>query len=395
MKFAHSSVGFVKFQVGHNMDDESRGMRRGKPQQQYYSPGSGPLKKSPMGPDDVEGGKPEFPSGGNDPPRRGHGRSRHNRNSNKDSNRFHDDVSDRLSNISISNHDSTKPAYYNRKPEQPNHIPKRDGFRSPSPRRGDAGPASRGPGNARFEEPVRSNSGYGDNHHEGRSKRYSGNRRHPQEGEGRENDNHRRLGDGRLNSEPRNMSPPRKVMMENQPPRGRDTRSMDSSRHMHHSNGSKPPTGRRGSGLNMGFNLDSMPPRFRKKFLAESGQLDPESNAQAGGGNNYQPGFYNQSQQHHPQQQHGPPMWSQTLPSRGRGRLRDEDFDREKLKHTMNAYLQTYDSGTDSRSSTPHALTMGGPGRSHYTGSQENIHSSNNYTPQNKHYGNNNRNDGE
>ncbi|XP_039746843.1 uncharacterized protein LOC120624394 isoform X1 [Pararge aegeria] len=158
----------------------------------------------------------------------------------------------------------------------------------------------------------------------------------------------------RQGSEARSISPTHQNLERN-----RDSRSMETWAGRHKSgSGAKPPSGRRNSA---GFptdarskqiiNLDNIPPRFRKKYnLEPSGHQSFDSVDQLNKDryihNNmtqsaYNPGQFNSSHNTN---------WSQTLPSRGRGRLRDhEHFDKEKF---VNSYLQNYDV-TNSRRSTP------------------------------------------
>ncbi|CAH0720855.1 unnamed protein product, partial [Brenthis ino] len=152
----------------------------------------------------------------------------------------------------------------------------------------------------------------------------------------------------RQSSEARSISPTQGFYEQKSLDRNRDSRSMDTWAGRHKSgSGGKPPSGRRNSS---GFpsdsrpkhivNLDNLPPRFRKKYLEQSGhqsfdsvdQLNKERYSSNEMTQSYNSGqYYNNSNTN----------WSQTLPSRGRGRLRDnENFDREKF---INSYLKTYE----------------------------------------------------
>lgn len=354
------------------MDDDCKGPRRGKPQQQFYQPGSGPLKKTQ---DDIDQGKPEFHAPNDVPKRGGRNRGRGHFN-NKDSNRHNDDLSEKLTSISISQNDEQKKSFKSRKPEQQLYVPKNrtvserdDNNKSPlfSDMQMWEG-MSRSTGNIRFNEPNslsdRLNPEFVDsqNNHEGRSKRYSGHRRHILDANERRDPESIRRNDNRQNSEPRNMSPNRKNSVENQvSSRNRDTRSMESSapRYSHHMNGGKPPSGRRNSTVAPGGegnkpwcnpqNFDSMPPRFKKKFLAESGLLNTEETTQATW--NGDSLVFQGSSNHHYPPNHPPQSWSHTLPMRGRGRHREDDF--EKSKRISNNVIHSFESGSDSRSSTP------------------------------------------
>ncbi|XP_049867626.1 telomerase-binding protein EST1A isoform X2 [Pectinophora gossypiella] len=163
----------------------------------------------------------------------------------------------------------------------------------------------------------------------------------------------------RQTSETRSISPTHCPQEQNTVhDRNRDSRSMETSagRHMSGSGG-KPPSGRRNSA---GYpeagrpkymvNLDNIPPRFRKKFLEQSGHhsfdnVDQISRDRPFPNHALQPNY-----NHNNQFYNSNTNWSQTLPSRGRGRLRDnESFDREKF---ISTYLKSYEA-QNSRRSTP------------------------------------------
>lgn len=355
-----------------NMEDDCKGSRRGKPQQQFYQPGSGPLKKTP---DDIDQAKPDFHNT-NDAPRRGHGRHRGRGHfNNKDNNRHNDDLSEKLTSVNISQNDDQKKSFKPRKPEQQLYVPKsrtvseRDD-NNKSPLFSDMWEGmSRSTGNIQFNETNfisdRLNPEFNDphNNHEAKSKRYSGHRRHINDANERRDPESIRRNDNRQNSEPRNMSPARKNPVENHvSSRNRDTRSMESSapRYSHHTNGGKPPSGRRNSTVTPGGdgnkpwctpqNFESMPPRFKKKYLVESGLLKNEEGPPATW-NGDSMVFQGTSNHHYPPN-HPPQSWSHTLPMRGRGRHREDDF--EKSKRISNNVIHNFESGSDSRSSTPH-----------------------------------------
>ncbi|XP_052757427.1 uncharacterized protein LOC113517389 isoform X2 [Galleria mellonella] len=161
-------------------------------------------------------------------------------------------------------------------------------------------------------------------------------------------------------SETRSMSPTHCIQEKNVD-RNRDSRSMETSAGRHISGGGKPPSGRRNSAgyssdssrPKYAVNIDNIPPRFRKNFLEQSGHSfdsfdqiyrDRHTSSQSISPS-YNQGQYTNSNL----------TWSQTLPSRGRGRLRDnENFDREKF---INSYLKNYDV-QNSRRSTPSSSYM-------------------------------------
>ncbi|XP_063821793.1 telomerase-binding protein EST1A isoform X2 [Ostrinia nubilalis] len=307
------------------MDDDCRDQRRNKPQQKFYKPGSGPLRRSGYGldakvdhygsqnsvNDDLsEPSKEQFNSRNKKPeqllyvPRSGDSNS---------------DV-DRQAKASMRSDNSSQ---FNRKMYKRQD---KSGFNS------GAGSYSRG-------GPRRDRS-YGDQYKEGSNNDINSNRQHRQA------------------SETRSISPTHCVQEKNHVDRNRDSRSMETSTGRHLTGaGGKPPSGRRNSA---GYssdssrpkymvNLDNIPPRFRKRFLEQSGHHSFESmdhlNRDRHGSNSSIAPTYNQSQFYNSNLN-----WSQTLPSRGRGRLRDnETFDREKF---INSYLKNYEV-QNSRRSTP------------------------------------------
>ncbi|GBP48131.1 hypothetical protein EVAR_74636_1 [Eumeta japonica] len=318
------------------MDDESKNFRKGKPQQKFYRPGSGPLRKSSPGLD----GMMENCNIDNSPRGRGQGRYRSRNNQ--------DDQSLGASSNKTSN------LTRNKKPEQSFYIPRSSGANSDVT-------SLRCDGSAQvYDRNTSEIQGYNncsDSNSCGRSSLVHRDRPESKNNTGHDfnySRNHRQV------SEPRSMSPTYSNQDLHFADRNRDSRSMETSAGKHHvpgSSGGKPPSGRRNSsGYSSDvprpkhINIDHIPPRFRKRFLASSAHYSLDNTNDYTNREqysiNYTPqSLYNQNSVHT-----NPPMWSQTLPSRGRGRLRDFDrIDKEKL---ILAYLKSYESG-NSRHSTP------------------------------------------
>ncbi|XP_047988294.1 telomerase-binding protein EST1A [Leguminivora glycinivorella] len=319
------------------MDDECNEYRRSKPQQKLYKPGSGPLRRSGNGFD----GKMDSYEVENGARARSHYGS-------------HNSVNDLDINASGREHINR-----HKKPEQQLYVPKssESGYdmdrQTKAPMRGD---------NNSSQYMNRRMSNKHDNRHGFNSASGSrgGTRRDRSYAEYQNKDstnndiNYNRH--YRQVSEPRAQSPTHPAHEVKNVDRNRDSRSMEASAGRQLSgSGAKPPTGRRNSA---GYatdssrpkymvNLDNIPPRFRKKFLEQSGHHSFDSMDQK----NKQ--FSNYSTQSNYNQGPYPNTnsnWSQTLPSRGRGRLRDNDnFDREKF---INSYLKNYEV-QNSRRSTP------------------------------------------
>ncbi|CAK1552021.1 unnamed protein product [Leptosia nina] len=305
------------------MGDESKEYKKNKPQQKLYKPGSGPLRRSRYGLDermdsyDVE----EIPKGKN---------SSHYEN---------------LNSINGEN-DSCKGQTLNsrfRKPEQKIYQARSANSHYEGDRQGKN--PSRGDNSSRFNN--RQMLSKQDNY-SGTGSYYRGGSKDAHSKDSVTNDiNYNRH--YKQDSVSRSTSPARSVQGMNSLERNRDSRSMESwaGRYKSHSGG-KPPSGRRNSA---GFsteprhkhvvNLDNIPPRFRKKYLEQSGYHSIESIDQ------FNRGQHDVSQLDYNSGQHSL-NWSQTLPSRGRGRLRDnEHFDREKF---INSYLKNYDAPNSYRS---------------------------------------------
>ncbi|XP_026745637.1 telomerase-binding protein EST1A isoform X2 [Trichoplusia ni] len=319
------------------MDDDSKEYRRNKPQQKFYKPGSGPLRRSSYGLDakmdtnDLDGGS----------------KSR-NQNYYGSQNSIADDINDTYKGTNMRH----------KKPEQQLYVPKSgdscsdNDKQSKVPMRCDN--SSQYINRRMSENPDKQgvNSGSG-SYSRGASKRdRSFADYHHKDGVNNDINYNRQY---RQASETRSISPTH-LQDQNSIDRNRDSRSMETSAGRNMSSGGKPPSGRRNSS---GYtsdssrpkymvNLDNLPPRFRKKFLEQSGHhsfdsVDQIRKDKYASNHSVQPinnqdTYYNITN------------WSQTLPSRGRGRLRDHDsFDREKF---LSTYLKNYDN-QHSRKSTP------------------------------------------
>ncbi|XP_047510080.1 uncharacterized protein LOC125052988 isoform X2 [Pieris napi] len=305
------------------MDDESKDYRKNKPQQKLYRPGSGPLRRSRYGLD-AKMDSYEVDDSQNRKTRSHYGSV----------NSVNGDT------------DSLKEPMVNnrfRKPEQQIYQPRS--------------------ADSHFEDDRRvKTSGSGDSSHfnsrqSNRQDNYSGSNTGSFYRGGSRKEGHTKDGVNsdinfnrqyKQDSVSRTTSPARSVHGMNSLERNRDSRSMETwaGRNKSHAGG-KPPSGRRNSA---GFtseprhkhiaNLDNIPPRFRKKYLEQSGYHSIENIDQC-----------NKGQNDISQLGPGQPLnsnWSQTLPSRGRGRLRDnEHFDRDKY---ITSYLKNYDLQNSNRS---------------------------------------------
>ncbi|CAK1581884.1 unnamed protein product [Parnassius mnemosyne] len=320
------------------MDDDCKDYRKSKPQQKIYKPGSGPLRRSRY---DLDGKMDtcEIDSGykGKESNRVG---SQHSING--DDSRCREQS---LGNARL------------KKPEQQLYVPRSgDSFcdvdrQSKTPLRCD--------NSSQYVKRRMSNNQ--DNKHDASTYCRSTSRRDKsfmeyQYNDGANND----INTNRHNrqvSESRSISPAHCLQEQNIVDRNRDSRSMETWAGRHKSgSGGKPPSGRRNSA---GYptdlprpkyiNLDNIPPRFRKKFLEQSGHQNYDSIDQQNRDKHtsstqsiYSPNQFNNTNTYWSQ--------SQTLPSRGRGRLKDnEHFDREKF---LNSFYKNYDV-QDSRRSTP------------------------------------------
>lgn len=320
------------------MDDDCKENRRNKPQQKLYKPGSGPLRRTSYGLD----ANMETYGLDNDP-------------RNRDHNIYGSHNSINLADSVGPNREHSIGSTRQKKPEQQLYVPRSADTSSDIDRQPKA--SMRCDNSSQYINRRMSNKQdkHGFNSGTGSYARGSS-RREFQYKDGANNDiNYNRH--YRQTSESRSISPTQNIKELNISDRNRDSRSMETSagRHMSASGG-KPPSGRRNSA---GYptdsgrskymaNLDNIPPRFRKKFLEQSGHhsfdsVDQLSRDRHTSNHSGQPN-YNQSQFYNSNS-----SWSQTLPSRGRGRLRDnEGFDREKF---INSYLMNCDQL--SRRSTP------------------------------------------
>ncbi|XP_038215820.1 uncharacterized protein LOC119835197 isoform X2 [Zerene cesonia] len=308
------------------MDDDSKDLRKNKPQQKLYKPGSGPLRRSKYGSDarmesyDIDEGL-------------------------KGRNRSHyGSVNSVNGDTEIYNKEQMVSNRY-RKPEQQLYQARSGDSYYENDRLSKT--QTRSDHSSQYKRPMTSKQ----DNHGGNVGSYTSSRKDTQYKGGVSNDiNFNR----QVNQESisRSSSPAKSVHGMNSLERNRDSRSMETWAGRYKSNsGGKPPSGRRNSA---GFsaenirhkhvvNLDNIPPRFRKKYLEQSGHHSIESIDQ------FNRGPHNDlSQSSYSSGQIQGSCWSQTLPSRGRGRLRDhEHFDREKF---INSYLKNYDVHNSHRS---------------------------------------------
>lgn len=315
------------------MDDDCKEYKRNKPQQKFYKPGSGPLRRSRYG---LDSKMDHYGS----------------------QNSVNDDT------ISDSGREHSMSNARHKKPEQQLYVP----------RSGDSCLDDRQP---KLTTRSDNSSQYNNRRMSNRQEKQgvnSGSGVHPRSASRRDRsfgDNHHKDAAGDVNynrhyrqvSETRSISPSHSAQEMSIVDRNRDSRSMESSAGRHNSGaGGKPPSGRRNSaGYSsdssrpkfMG-NLDNIPPRFRKKILEQSGyhsfdSVDQISKDRHSSNQSLHPS-YNQSHFYNSNL-----SWSQTLPSRGRGRLREnEGFDREKY---ISSYLKNYEV-QNSRRSTPSSSYM-------------------------------------
>lgn len=311
------------------MDDDCKDYKKLKPQQQLYKPGSGPLRRSRYGLDaKMESFDIENSTRGRDKSHYG-------------------------SQQSINGEDVPASNRY-RKPEQQLYVPRSGDSSADIDKRGKS--SFKCDNSSQYGSRQKSNKQ--ENHGSGSSGSYNKDSsiRDSQHRDGSNDINYNRH--YRQGSEARSMSPMQGAHDQKSLDRNRDSRSMETWAGRHKSSsGGKPPSGRRNSA---GFcseprpkhmiNLDNLPPRFRKKYLESTGHQSFDSVDQL---NKNQYGSSDMSQsQYIPNQFYSSNTtnWSQTLPSRGRGRLRDnESFDREKF---INTYIKNYEV-QNSRRSTP------------------------------------------
>ncbi|XP_072943401.1 uncharacterized protein Smg6 isoform X2 [Epargyreus clarus] len=324
------------------MDDDCKDYRKNKPQQKLYKPGSGPLRRSRYGSDakmdsyDLENG---------------HRVRNHNFYGSQNS------VNGETQ--SDSSREKLAPNSRFKKSEQQLYVPRAADSCS------DVDKQPRLPG--RSDNSSQYNNRRMSNKHDKHGS--SGTGSFPRGAGGR--DYHYKDGTNndinfnrhyRQASESRSISPAHSMQENSSVDRNRDSRSMETWAGRQKSGaGGKPPSGRRNSA---GYptdarpkhivNLENIPPRFRKKFLEQSGHHSFESVDQLNR-DRYNVNHMSQSAYNPGQFQNTNAGWSQTLPSRGRGRLRDnEHFDREKF---LSSYMRNNDV-QHSRRSTPSSSYM-------------------------------------
>lgn len=315
-------------------------MRRWKPQQQIYRPGSGPLRKSGQQ-DETEqdtntNTKPDRKQGNN---------QRLKRNEELHSSRQ----------SCNSENDSGETQKRQKKPEQQLYVPK---------------PIAQAMAERDNYNRKNKNENWNRNDRPKSSRCFTRNEYHSHNGslQDRLNVNKNYDRDMRQGSEPRNIRP-HTVHTE----RIRDTRSVEPGNPNRQNDKlqCKPPSGRRHS-INEDKppkNLDNLPPRFRNKYLANNNRLEnnitpvPEDTWDGNSltfkncGNNFQvqnrppgpiPSYVSNYQQMH----QVPVSWSNTVPNpryRGRGRLRQDFYDPTNLNN-VGYNSPTY---SNSRPATP------------------------------------------
>ncbi|CAH0556011.1 unnamed protein product [Brassicogethes aeneus] len=303
---------------------ERRNMNRGKPQQALYRPGSGPLRKSNIGLEDLNEST-ENNSRQNTPkpyPM-----------SNEDA-KYRSESSSPRENNSF----SSRLGGRHKKPEQQLYVPKpvAQARETASSQDYDRGGYNQNNGNESNYERDR----FGNN----RSKRYSNRRKDNMEYQDEWRDKNRQIRQG---SEPRGMA------NGSQWQRQRDTRSVDPcpppGRNYSEKMQAKPPSGRRHSTIGLeqdkrpktNLNINNLAPRFQKKLLLEGKQInqpppleenwDGSSVTFQGTSNpptNYlkNPSYHPMGSYHHQMHQQMPHAGYHTLPNRARGRGRLQDF---------------------------------------------------------------------
>ncbi|CAG9114277.1 unnamed protein product [Plutella xylostella] len=328
------------------MDDDWKEYRRNKPQQKLYKPGSGPLRRSGYALDptmnsyDVSNGP----------------RGREQNHYGSKNSIYEDDLS------SKKDHSTTR----HRKPEQPLYVPRAADLKGDSDRHSSSSMRSDSVNqsfNKRHSNNKNDRQGYNSTgYSRGPSRRDRGYVDTHNKDAGNNDVNYIRS--YRQVSEPRSVSPSRRAPTPgapSTPDRNRDTRSMETSGRHNTAAGGKPPSGRRNSAgypndtpiPKYRINLENLPPRLKKKFLEQSGHSfdSADHNTRDRFANNAHQQSFNPATPHNQTT-----TWSQTLPTRGRGRLRDnESFDRDKF---INTYLKTQEIHNNSRRSTPSSSYM-------------------------------------
>ncbi|RZB54405.1 telomerase-binding protein EST1A [Asbolus verrucosus] len=292
-------------------------MRRGKPQQEIYRPGSGPLRKSNTG---IEESEPDTTLIVNTTKAKPY--------TSQDDTRYKTDNS-----LTVTEPNTQRKT---RKPEQMIYVPR---------------PLA----NARemSQDNDRHTNGNYDDRYNSRSKRYSNRRRGGNENNSDYHEEWRENRQFRQGSEPRGIPNGGNQRM-------RDTRSVEPSNQIpgrnYEKNHPKPPSGRRHSTIGLesdkrplhkSINVDKLPPRLRKKMLEDSkmNQVNVDDNWNGAsltfqGSSNYHPvGNYSTISGHHAYpNQNVTNMGYCTLPNRQRGRGR---------------LLPDYETGLSFRSRTP------------------------------------------
>lgn len=320
------------------MDDDYKEYKRNKPQQRLYKPGSGPLRRSCYGFDT------KMDTYNNDIVRR-------------EKYQNHYGSQNSVNDVNVENRDHSAANMRQKKPEQQLYVAKSSDY-CPDTDRLSIG-SIKGHTTSQYNSrrnPNDSDKSYSTGKHSRGASRRDRKFENSSVKEGLSNDlNYNRS--FRQTSETRSISPTHYPKEQNSLDRNRDSRSMETSGGRHSAMaGGKPPSGRRNSAGYVSdtsrpkymFNLDNIPPRFRKKYLEQSGHYSSKSVDQIHRDKHMSnPSNPPSSQEHY---NNPGPNWSQTLPSRGRGRLRDsESFDREKF---MNNYLRR-NHDQHSRKSTP------------------------------------------
>ncbi|KAF5286717.1 hypothetical protein FQR65_LT12470 [Abscondita terminalis] len=370
------------------ISNSNQNMRRGKPNQQIYRPGSGPLRKS--------GQVDETESDTNLVHRQQHVKDSQPHYNYKQRDVDIDAVSYKIGDLGIKDDPRRKP----KKPDQSFYVPKALAQARETP--------SINQSNDNLSHVDNKNVDIVENEHGMvRSKRYS-NRRRPSESN--DERNWRSNSPGNQQRDIRQGSEPRATYQSNNNwIRGvRDTRSVDPSSGPTRNYGDKmymkPPSGRRHSSVGLEYekwqkNLDSLPPRLKRKYLEENkldvdyigtqsegtwdgnslvfqGSSQIPSNAQHNYSlkHMYPPqshmNIHMESRQH---QQHLPDNYHNvyyTLPHRGRGRSRmHQDYDNTSIGGYYHCVTpnRTQRSPCNSRSSSPHAMH-------HKTKSNENLY---------------------
>ncbi|KAK5644530.1 hypothetical protein RI129_005830 [Pyrocoelia pectoralis] len=247
-------------------------MKRGKPHQQIYRPGSGPLRKTRQNVEDTESDSGYVVNSRPHYSKDSHYNYKH---KNDKINIEIEALDYKIDDLAIKEDFRQKP----KKPDQTFYVAK-PSTQAQARETSSINPSDDNLSHADNKILVNSNNNGSENDHlNTRSKRYS-NRRRPsddvQERTWRSNSPNSQYRDIRQGSEPRTIS-----YQSNNWNRMRDTRSVDPSSGPARNYGGekmymKPPSGRRHSSVGLEQekrqqkNLDSLPPRFKKKYLEEN-----------------------------------------------------------------------------------------------------------------------------